>query len=219
MTFPWIHLGIGINAYIIWLEKTYFVAPWISISLIFLFICIGFVTVFFLLPERSAVELVTEVLTPHSSSHKVRRDMSLVNFLAVPVIDGIVWDKVPFDIFGPTETLQIPHVFKISLGDIITPGSISEDWDLNIIRSMLSELEHYTVFGREDLYSGMSNYDDMFCYHHYAHHYLHRASTPRATFNYTQWEYHPKIHKCILKLSNILKNCSHMLGEMVSQIQ
>lgn len=191
----------GINAFIIWLKKTYFVAPWIyiwiSILLFLLFIWIGFVTVFFFLlngrylPERSAVELVTKVLTPHSSSHKVRRDLSLVNISAVPVIDGTVWDKVPFDIFGPTETLQIPYVFKISLGDIITPGSISDDWDLNIIRSMLSELEHYTVFDRKDMYSGMSNYDDMFCYHHYAHHYLHRASTPRAIFNYTQWEHCP----------------------------
>ncbi|XP_078527639.1 uncharacterized protein LOC144799898 isoform X2 [Lissotriton helveticus] len=45
------------------------------------------------LPECSAVELVNKILKPHSSSHKVRRDISLVNISAVPVPDGIVWDK------------------------------------------------------------------------------------------------------------------------------
>ncbi|KAJ1101111.1 hypothetical protein NDU88_006184, partial [Pleurodeles waltl] len=54
------------------------------------------------LPEHSAVELVDEVLKPHFSSHKIHRDLPLVNITAVPIPNGIVWDKVLFDIYGPT---------------------------------------------------------------------------------------------------------------------
>lgn len=71
----------GKHALFIWLKQTYLIPPWlyfwISISIFFLFIWIGFVTVFCLLfngpylLELSAVELVAEVLKHHSSSYKV----------------------------------------------------------------------------------------------------------------------------------------------------
>ncbi|KAJ1185681.1 hypothetical protein NDU88_002471, partial [Pleurodeles waltl] len=50
----------------------------------------------------AAVELVDEVLKPHFSSRKVRRDLSFVNISEIPIPNGIVWDKVTFDIYGPT---------------------------------------------------------------------------------------------------------------------
>ncbi|XP_078502897.1 uncharacterized protein LOC144761338, partial [Lissotriton helveticus] len=168
----------------------------ITLSLVFLFLWVGFVMVFFLLinvyylPECSATELGNEVLTPHSCSHKLKIDLSLMNISAVPVTDGIVWDKVPFHIFGPTEILQIPYVFRVSMGDVIMPGLHSDDWDVVTVNSKLSEWEYYTVFESEDLYLNPANYsDNMYCYNHYGNHFLHKSAQPRNVLNYNQWEH------------------------------
>lgn len=113
------------------------------------------------LSELSAVELVNVVLPYRSSSHKVRRDLSLVNISAVLVPDGIVWDKVSYVIFGPTETLQIPYVFRISLQDVITSSTISNDWDIDTAHEILDDLKHSTVFNTEEMYDSSSNYDEI----------------------------------------------------------
>ncbi|KAJ1091343.1 hypothetical protein NDU88_004470 [Pleurodeles waltl] len=111
----------------------------------------------------AAVEKVEEVLKPHFSSHKIRRDLSFVKISAVPIPDGIVWDKAMFDIYGPIEIIQVPYVLKLSMNDIVIPGIVSDDWDVKTVDSLMTEL-HYTAYENEDVYQFKENYGDMFCY-------------------------------------------------------
>ncbi|KAJ1130259.1 hypothetical protein NDU88_008613 [Pleurodeles waltl] len=184
-----------------WLKHTYFVFPWnylwLFMTVMTLFLWLGFVVTFFLLinghflPERSDIEHVETVLKPHFSSHMVRRDLSNVNISAIPIPDWIVWDKVMFDIYGPTELIQIPYVLKLSMNDIVIPGIVSDDWDVKTVDSMLTELQYYTVYDDEDAYLFRDNHGDMFCYNYYGHHFIHKASSPKSIFDYVQWEHCP----------------------------
>ncbi|KAJ1161986.1 hypothetical protein NDU88_002466 [Pleurodeles waltl] len=116
--------------------------------------------------HRSAVEKVEEVLKPHFSSHKIRRDLSFVNISAVPIPVGIVWDKVMFDKYGPAEVIQVLYVLKLSMNDIVIPGIVSDDWDVKTVDSMMTELQCYTVYENTDVYQFKENYGDMFCYNY-----------------------------------------------------
>lgn len=80
-----------------------------------------------------------------------------MNISATPVPDRIVWDKILGDIFSSKETLQIPYVFKVSMDDVLTPGNMSDDWDITTVNSMFSELESYIVFKTEDVYLNSAN--------------------------------------------------------------
>ncbi|KAJ1099759.1 hypothetical protein NDU88_004857 [Pleurodeles waltl] len=182
-----------------WLKRTYFVFPWnyfwLFLAVMTILLWLGFVVTFFLiihghfLPDRSDIEHVETVLKPHFSSHMVRRDLSTVNISAIPVPDGIVWDKVMFDIYGPTELIQIPYVLKLSMNDIVIPGIVSDDWDVKTVDSMLTDLQYYTVYDDEDAYQFRDNHGDMFCYNYYGYHFIHKASSPKPMFNYVQWEH------------------------------
>ncbi|KAJ1129848.1 hypothetical protein NDU88_008211 [Pleurodeles waltl] len=182
-----------------WLKRTYFVFPWnyfwLFLAVMTILLWLGFVVTFFLiihghfLPDRSDIEHMETVLKPHFSSHMVRRDLSTVNISAIPVPDGIVWDKVMFDIYGPTELIQIPYVLKLSMNDIVIPGIVSDDWDVKTVDSMLTDLQYYTVYDDEDAYQFRDNHGDMFCYNYYGHHFIHKASSPTPMFNYVQWEH------------------------------
>ncbi|XP_069065935.1 uncharacterized protein [Pleurodeles waltl] len=178
-----------------WLKTNYFIFPWnylwLSLTKLAFLLWIGFFMTFFLLihgnylPERSTVELVDESYKLIFLL-KVRRDLSFVNISAIPIPDGIVWDKATFDIYGPTEVIQIPYVFKHSMNDVIIPRVVSDDWRVKTVDSMMTKLQYFTVFESEDVYQFKENYGDMFCYHYYRHHFIHRASTPKTIFNYTQ---------------------------------
>ena len=77
------------------------------------------------------------------------------------------------------------------MGDVVIPGLFSDDWDVDIVNSMLFELNHYTVFEDEDLYLNSANLVEQLYYHHYGYHYLHRANVKRTFFNYMEWEHCP----------------------------
>ncbi|KAJ1130735.1 hypothetical protein NDU88_009085 [Pleurodeles waltl] len=151
-----------------WPKRTYFVFPWnyfwLFLAVMTLLLWLGFVVTLFLiihghfLPDRSDIEHVETVLKPHFSSHMVRRDLSTVNISAIPIPDGIVWDKVMFDIYGPTELIQIPYVLKLSMNDIVIPGIVSDDWDVKTVDSMLTDLQYYTVYDDEDAYQFRDNH-------------------------------------------------------------
>ncbi|XP_069076459.1 uncharacterized protein [Pleurodeles waltl] len=184
-----------------WFKETYFIFPWnylwLSLTLLALFLWIGFVITFFFLinghflPEKSTVELVEEVLKPHFSSHQVHRDLSFVNISAEPILDGIVWGRVMFDIYGPTEVIKKLYVFKLSMDDIVIPSIVSDDCDVKTVDSMMTELQYHTVFENEDVYQFKENYGDMVSIIIIAKHFIHRASSPKTVFNYAQWEHCP----------------------------
>ncbi|KAJ1091605.1 hypothetical protein NDU88_004723 [Pleurodeles waltl] len=159
--------ALGPRKLLCWLKHTYFVVPWnylwLFLTVMTFFLWLGFVVTFFLviyghfIPELSEIEQVEKVLKPHFSSHMVQRDLSFVNISAVPIPDGIVWDRVMFDIYSPTEIIQIPYVLKLSMNDIVIPGIVSDDWDVKTVDSMLTELQYYTVYENEDAYQFRDN--------------------------------------------------------------
>mgnify|MGYP002805164030 CR=1 FL=1 len=55
------------------------------------------------IPDKKVVFLVVQELQPHSSSHKVCQDHHAVNITAYPVLDNVVWEKVLYQVIGPTE--------------------------------------------------------------------------------------------------------------------
>lgn len=169
------------------------------------------VTVFFLLmnghclPECSAVQLVNLVLKPHASLHRELRNLSLVNITAVPDLEGIVWDRVSIDVYGPTERLDLPYLFRISLNYIITSSTFSDDWVIETVNNLLADLEQSAAFSKDELFDGTSNFVDMFCYQNCGHHLLLKASVLCPVYNYTQWEHCPTpprklkhLHKSLL---------------------
>ena len=72
------------------------------------------------------------------------------------------------------------------MGDVVTSGLFNDDWDVSTVNDMFSELSYYTVFEDEDLYLNQADSGDLYCYHHYAHHYLHRANFKRQFFTRMQ---------------------------------
>lgn len=87
--------------------------------------------------------------------------------------------------------IRMPYVFRVALGDVITPWMHSDNWDVNAVHALFSDLKYYTAFETEDLYLNSANYGDLFCFQHYGHHFLHKSNTVRNHVNYTQWEHCP----------------------------
>ena len=93
----------------------------------------------------------------------MKRELYNANITAVPINNGVSWGKVPYNIMGHTELLQIPYVIHISIEDFITKNYFSDDWDSQTIHNIIVDLEAYTTFQEDDPYLNAFNYNDMYC--------------------------------------------------------